>query len=96
LLFAWAISESLYAQQPDRTTEHGRSPGVDAIIDGYRANRRQIPFGRVKMVNTQGYAQSLSDALARDWSAERAPIRTSRLWASSNFAAKPKSMEQRL
>lgn len=89
LFLIWVSVESLCAQEAGQTAPRRSNPDVEAIISGYRANRSRIPFGRVKIVKTEGFALSVDDALARQWlddalarhqRPEWPPTRTERLW----------------
>jgi hypothetical protein len=82
-------SQLLFAQDVDQAPTQDPLTDVASIISGYRANRERIPFGRVKIVKTEGYAQSVDDALARHWLDEDEarqvqpgwpPSRSERLW----------------
>jgi len=63
----WLSGESLCAQESEHAIPRTPNADVAAIISGYRANRSRIPFGRVKIVKTEGFALSVDDALARRW-----------------------------
>ena len=89
ILLIWAGSEFLFAQEAEQASPRKPNPDVDAIIAGYRANRERFPFGRVKIVKTEGFAQSAEDALARQWLddtwarqlwPEFPPNRSERIW----------------
>jgi hypothetical protein len=67
----------LRAQVADRTPTQEPPTDVAAIISGCRANRARIPFGRVKIIKTEGFAPSVDDAIARRWLDEAAALQ---LW----------------